>query len=108
MLLVLILTLGTSVFVQAKDISVTIDGQSYQCSGSGSQPGSYCDGKVDGLNVLVGTCMEDYGGAYCMDKYWDQFVQENPQCKTNAMPVCIKACKKDFGGAYCADKCSNT
>ncbi len=105
--LVAFFALAMGLSAQAKEISVTVDGKTYQCVGDGSVSGSYCDGKVEGLNVLVDACMEDYGGAYCMDNYWDDFVKENPGCKADAMPVCIDACKKDFGGAYCADKCSN-
>ena len=107
LLISLFLVLFTGSFAQAQNISVTIDGQTYLCAGSGGSTGSYCDGKIDGLNTLVAACMESYSGAYCMDRYWGDFVKDNPGCKTEAIPVCLDACKKTYSGAYCADHCNN-
>ncbi len=103
---IMIFILSLSSLAMGKNISVNIDGKIYQCSGNGNGGSVNCESKIEGLELLVDSCKESYGASYCMDKYWSDFVKENPQCKAEGLPICIEACKQSYGAAYCADKCN--
>lgn len=75
------------------------------CGGSSS--GMSCTDPIKGLTTLIDACKSVHNAAYCADKYWPGFKENNPQCVYAALNICIDNCKTVHNAAYCADRCNN-
>jgi hypothetical protein len=102
---VLALVLAAAPAWADKNISVTIDGVNYSCSGTGGGTGD-CAGKAAGFRATLEACKRSNGGGYCAETYWPKYKASNPNCVADGIPACIDFCSMSNGGGYCADKCS--
>lgn len=88
----------------AKDISVTVDGTVYACSGQPTAA-SECSEAAKGFALQLQYCDMTYTGGYCADKYWPVYKQTHPNCLYQGMPSCLEYCDMTYTGGYCAEKC---
>jgi len=97
------LSFQTTAIANAQNVSVTIDGKTYTCSGSGAP--SDCSGKAQGLAKTLEACMKSFTGGYCANEYWPKYKSANPNCISDGVPACLDACTKSYTGGYCAGTC---
>jgi len=81
-----------SVPVWADDISVTVNGRTYHCSGSDN--GGRCERKAELFGQQLDYCAKSAYGHNCAKKLWPGFKQRNPHCIDEAALQCIRVCSK--------------
>lgn len=101
----LILLLGSAALADTpQQISVTVDGVTYSCVGSGSQES--CAGAGAAFQAQLEYCYKQYSGGYCAQTLWPAFKKNYPQCAYAGVKPCIDYCYKQYSGGYCAEMCS--
>lgn len=93
-----------SAFASRENISVTVNGKVYQCSGSGGA--TECDSAANGFRSQLFYCYKDSSGKYCAETFWPKFKAAHPNCLYAGMEPCLEYCYKTASGKACTELCS--
>lgn len=101
--IVLIVAFSATAYADHPDISVTVDGTTYHCSGDS---GGDCSSKVAALRSLLSTCTSDTNTGWCVRNIWPNWKSNNSSCVTEGSSVCLEICSEDTNTGWCLNNCS--
>jgi hypothetical protein len=99
---ILLLFIMSSVsFAAEKDISVVIDGKSYQCTEGGETSLSLCQSKATAMFNKYNRCKESMASSTCFNKVYGLGQLDCPEVSDS----CYDACKESIASSTCFNKC---
>lgn len=100
-MMLLLSLLSVCHWATAQNISVNVDGVTYQCSGSTSPSSSSCDSAVKSLKNDLDLCASSYSVDWCLLNNFPLFKQHNPNCFYQGRSICIAQCKTHYSLDWC-------
>ncbi len=89
-----------------RDISVTVDNVTYQCTPGGSEGGDKCARVINGTQKRYEACHLSMSAPHCFSTIWMKFKADDKNgCWYEAFELCHKACTEAYSNNHCISQC---